>query len=127
MEQVARAIGFLVYAVASADKHVSEEEKQTVHRIVNDNWQVLADSDDPFGVRAMEYIDKILLGLDEQHVDSEKAFHSFEEVYKANSESFTPALKSFILKVCIETGSAFNRMNKSELVLLSRIELLLKV
>jgi|688.fasta_scaffold443295_2 uncharacterized tellurite resistance protein B-like protein len=126
MEQVARAIGFLVYAVASADNHVSAEEKQKVHQIVNDNWQVLADAEDPFGVRAMEYIDKIMLGLDEQHVDSEKAFHSFEEVYQANLDKFTPALKSFIVKVCIETGSAFNRMNKSELVLISRIELLLK-
>lgn len=126
MEQVARAIGFLVYAVASADKHVSHEEKGTVHRIVNDNWQILADAEDPFGVRAMEYIDKIMLGLDEQHVDSEKAFLSFEEVYQANLENFTPSLKSFIINVCIETGSAFNRMNKSELVLISRIEMLLK-
>jgi uncharacterized tellurite resistance protein B-like protein len=44
MEQVARAIGFLVYAVASADNHVSEEEKQKVHQIVNENWQVLSDA-----------------------------------------------------------------------------------
>lgn len=35
MEQVAEEIGYLVYAVASADKHVSPEEKKIVHDIVN--------------------------------------------------------------------------------------------
>lgn len=126
MEQVAKAIGYLVYAVASADKYVSPEEKKVVHDVINENWKKLADKEDPFGVRALDFIDKMVSVLEEKHVDSEEALQLFEEVYLSNKESFDSELKWFILEVCIQTGSAFNRLNKSELVLLSRIEKILR-
>lgn len=126
MEKVAKAIGFLVYAVASADRHVVTEEKKIIHDIVNENWKLLADKEDPFGVRALDFIDKMLLVLDEKHIDSETAFDNFKQIYHSDQELFTEDLKKFILDVCIKTGSAFRQMNKSELILLSRIENLLK-
>jgi hypothetical protein len=126
MERVAKAIGYLVYAVASADKHVSEEEKKAVHDIVNERWQVLADQEDPFGVRALDFIDKMMLVLDEKHLNSEDAFELFKEEFLANGELFTTEIKDFIIDVCIKTGSSFNLMNKSELVLISRVEKLLR-
>lgn len=126
MEQVAKAIGFLVYAVASTDKHITVEEKNTVHTIVNENWKLLADKEDPFGVRALDFIDKMFNSLQDHEVKSEDALEYFKEVYAQNKEKFTPELIQFTLDICIKTGSAFNRMNKSELVLLSRIETLLK-
>lgn len=126
MEKVAKAIGYLVYAVASADNYVAPEEKQIVHDIINENWRILADKEDPFGVRALDFIDKMLGVLEDKHVDSEASIELFKEVYDENRDQFTPELKKFILDVCIKTGSAFNRMNKSELVLISRIEILLR-
>lgn len=126
MEQVAKAIGYLVYAVASADNHVSPEEKKVVHDVINEHWKKLADKEDPFGVRALDFIDKMLEVLDEKHIDSEEAFKLFQEVYAEHKNVFDPDLKWFILEVCIKTGSAFNRLNKSELVLLSRIEKILR-
>lgn len=126
MERVAKAIGYLVYAVASADKHVSEEEKKAVHDIVNERWQVLADQEDPFGVRALDFIDKMMLVLDEKHLSSEDAFELFKEEFMTNGELFTTEIKDFIIDVCIKTGASFNLMNKSELVLISRVEKLLR-
>lgn len=127
MEHVAKAIGYVVYAVASADNHVSPEEKKTIHEIINEHWTILSDSEDPFGARALDFIDKMVLVLEEKHIDSEFAFDQFKEVYEVYKPEFTTDLRKFILDVCIKTGSAFNRMNKSELVLLSRIEQLLKM
>jgi len=126
VEQVAKAIGFLVYAVASADKHITFEEKKVVHDIVNENWQLLADEEDPFGVRALDFIDKMFDVLETKEIRSEEAFSYFKEVYAENRDKFSSELVHFIIHICIKTGSAFNRMNKSELVLLSRIENLLK-
>lgn len=126
MEQVAKAIGYLVYAVASADNHVSPEEKKVVHDVINTHWKKLADKEDPFGVRALDFIDKMVEVLEEKHVDSENALQLFQEVYTEHKDKFDPDLKWFILEVCIQTGSAFNRLNKSELVLLSRIEKILR-
>lgn len=126
MEQVAKAIGYVVYAVASADNHVALEEKKIAHDLINEHWTLLADNEDPFGVRALDFVDKIIVSFDEDHLDSEKAFDSFKEIFEEQKNDFTPEIKQFILDLCIKVGSAFNQMNKSELVLLSRIEMVLK-
>lgn len=126
MEQVAKAIGYLVYAVASADKHVSPEEKKVIHDLVNEHWKTLADKDDPFGAYALDFIDKIVGVLENEHMESEKAFKYFKEVYAEHKPLFSTELKQFVIELCIKTGNSFNRMNKSELVLLSRIEQFLK-
>ena len=126
MENVARAFGYLVYAVASSDKHVSDEEKQVVHSALNEEWRILADKEDPFGVRAMDLIDKMMIQMDDLQISSEDAFLEFQRIFEAHQEQFSPEIRHFMIETCIRTGSAFNRMNKSELVLLSRIEQLLK-
>lgn len=126
MEHVAKALGYLVYAVASADKHVSEEEKKVVHDKLNEQWKVLADSEDPFGVRAMDMIDKMMIQMDGLQISSNDAFAEFGRIFEEQREQFTPEIRNFMIEICISTGSAFNRMNKSELVLLSRIEQMLK-
>lgn len=126
MEQVAKAIGYVVYAVASADNHVALEEKKIAHDLINEHWTLLADNEDPFGVLALDFVDKIIVSFDEDHLDSDKAFDSFKEIFEEQKNEFTPEIKQFILDLCIKVGSAFNQMNKSELVLLSRIEILLK-
>ena len=88
MEQVAKAIGYIVYAVASADKHVAEEEKKIAHDLINEHWTLLADNEDPFGVRALDFVDKIIVSFDEDHLDSEKAFESFQAIYTERNKDF---------------------------------------
>jgi hypothetical protein len=126
MEHVAKALGYLVYAVASSDKHVSDEEKKVVHDMLNREWKVLSDREDPFGVRAMDLIDKMIIQMDDLDIHSVDAFTEFQKIFDSNREQFTPEIRKFMIEICISTGTAFNRMNKSELVLLSRIEQLLK-
>ncbi len=126
MEQIAKAIGFLVYAVAKSDLKVMPEEKEVIHDFVNENWKVFADEEDPFGIRAMDYIDKMMVLLDKQEVKSEEAFDNFEKIFREYHDRFTIEIKEFALDLCIKVGGSFNQMNKSELVLLSRIEQLFK-
>jgi hypothetical protein len=126
MENLARALGYLVYAVASSDKYVSEEEKKVVHDKLNHEWKLLADSEDPFGVRAMDLIDKMMIKMADLHIESEDTFEEFKKIFEVYRDQFTPEIRKFMIEICISTGSAFNRMNKSELVLISRIEQLLK-
>jgi hypothetical protein len=126
MEQVAKALGYLVYAVTSSDKHVSQEEKKVVHDKLNHEWKLLADSEDPFGVRAMDLIDKMMIKMADLHIESEDAFEEFKKIFEVYRDQFTPEIRKFMIEICISNGSAFNRMNKSELVLISRIEQLLK-
>lgn len=126
MEEILHSLSYLFYAVARSDRRIEKEEKAKIHELINDNWKILARKGDPFGVKAVELIDKMIAELDEDEYDSETALRQFKSIYDANREQFTPELKQFILDVCMKTAHAFNQMNKSELVILSRIENVLK-
>jgi hypothetical protein len=126
MENVARAIAYLAYAVASADHHVDQTERKAIHSFIDEHWQLLADAEDPFGARTLDFVDKMIPALEVNNMSSEEAFNHFKEMFEAKKGLFSPELRSFIVQLCIRTGAAFNQMNKSELVLISRVELLLK-
>lgn len=126
MENVARIIGYAVYSIAVADKKVLPEEKQIIHDWVNENWKLLSDKEDPFGVRAMDFIDKMMVVLEEKHMKSDEAFAIFTEEFTVHKKEFTKEIKAFMMELCIKTANVFYRMNKSELILLSRIEKVIK-
>lgn len=126
MEQVTKSIAYIVYAIASADHKVSSEEKKAVHDFVNENWKTLSDKEDPFGVRALDFIDKLITSLENQKISSESSFELFHKIYDENKKDFTLEIKRFLVNISIKTGASFNRMNKSELVMLSRLEIILK-
>jgi hypothetical protein len=125
MENVARAIAYMAYAVASADHHVDEVERKAIHSFIDEHWQLLADEEDPFAAQTLDFVDKMIPALEANQMSSEEAFNHFKEMFEAKNELFSAELKTFIIQLCIRTGAAFNQMNKSELVLISRLELLL--
>jgi hypothetical protein len=126
MQKVAEAIGYVLYAVASADKRISEEEKQVIELYLRKNLKILVYQEDPNGTKSVEIILKKMDFLLHKEMKSEKAFQVFSEMYAADRNKFSAELKQLIIDLCIKAAVATNRMNKSELVLLSRIELLLK-
>jgi hypothetical protein len=125
MENVARAIAYMAYAVACADHHVDEVERKAIHSFIDEHWQLLADEEDPFAAQTLDFVDKMIPALEANQMSSEEAFNHFKEMFEAKKELFSAELKTFIIQLCIRTGAAFNQMNKSELVLISRLELLL--
>jgi uncharacterized tellurite resistance protein B-like protein len=125
MEEILHALSYLFYAVAHSDRHVDTSERLKIHQVVNENWQLLAVKGDPFGIKAMEMIDRMVTELTEDDYDTEKAYEQFKKVFEEHPEFFTPEMKEFVLEVCIRTANTFNQMNKSELVILSRIERLI--
>ena len=122
MEKFARCCGYAVYAVAYADKSIEQEERDAIHLFLNENWMELADSSDPFGVKSIEFIEQMMDALVSDKLNSELAYERFKELFDSLQNLLSGNQQKFMLNLCIKVGSAFNRMNKSELVLLSRIE-----
>lgn len=122
MEKFARCCGYAVYAVAYADKSIEQEERDAIHLFLNENWMELADSSDPFGVKSIEFIEQMMDAFVSDKLNSELAFERFKELFDSIQNLLSSNQQKFILNLCIKVGNAFNRMNKSELVLLSRIE-----
>ena len=126
MQKVAEAIGYVVYAVASADMRVSDEEKQVIEQYLHKNLKILVHPEDPTGTKSVEIILEKMDFLLHQKMKSEMAFELFSERYKADKKLFSAEIKQLIMDICIKAAVAVNRMNKSELVVLSQIELLLR-
>jgi hypothetical protein len=82
----------------------------------------LADSSDPFGVKSIEFIEQMMDALVSDKLNSELAYERFKELFDSLQNLLSRNQQKFMLNLCIKVGNAFNRMNKSELVLLSRIE-----
>ena len=126
MQKVAEAIGYVLYAVASADKRIYPEEKQVIELYLCKNQNMLVHPEDLAGAKSVEIILEKMDFLLHQKMKSEMAFQLFSERYKADKKFFSAEIKQLILDLCIKAAVAVNRMNKSELVVLSQIELLLK-
>lgn len=122
MEKFARCCGYAVYAVAYADKSIEQEESAAIHLFLNENWMELADSSDPFGVKSIEFIEQMMDALVSDKLNSELAYERFKELFDSLQNLLSSNQQKFMLNLCVKVGNAFNRMNKSELVLLSRIE-----
>jgi ABC-type Zn uptake system ZnuABC Zn-binding protein ZnuA len=126
MQKVAEAIGYVLYAVASADKRISTEEKQVIEQYLRENQKKLVRLEDPTGKKSVEIILKKIDFLLLEKMKSEMAFQLFSERYQTYKKLFSAEIKQLIIDLCIKAAVAVNRMNKSELVVLSQIELLLK-
>ena len=126
MQKVAEAIGYVLYAVASADKRISPEEKQVIELYLRNNQKTLMNLEDPTGAKSVEIILEKMDFLLHQKMKSEMAFQLFSERYQADKKLFSAEIKQLIIDICIKAAVSVNRMNKSELVVLSQIELLLK-
>ena len=126
MQKVAEAIGYVLYAVTSADKRISSEEKQVIELHLCKNQNMLVHPEDLAGAKSVEIILEKMDFLLHQKMKSEMAFQLFSERYQADKKLFSAEIKQLIIDICIKAAVAVNRMNKSELVVLSQIELLLK-
>ena len=126
MENLIKSLSYLFYAAASVDNTVSPKEITTIHRLVDDNWKMFVTQQDPFGVYALEEIDNALSEFIQAGLSAETAFQHFVEMYTANKTHFHPDLKHGIMDICIQTANEVNRLNKKELVFLSRLDVLFK-
>ncbi|MFD2518912.1 hypothetical protein [Salinimicrobium flavum] len=119
-------LGRLFYAIAAADKMVTREEVETVKRLVREQWLDLEGSLDEFGTDAAYQIEIIFDWLDANKPQATSAFENFNQFHKENKDLFTPYINDKILRTSREIASAFRGKNKSELVMLAKLQSLLK-
>lgn len=124
-EKLYQNLGKLFYAVAAADRVVREEEQLSLKRIVKQEWLNLEDTTDEFGTDAAYQVEFIFDYLKENRTDSMKAFEDFKNFKKEHEDLFDEELKSLIWKTAKAIARAFAGTNKSELILLSKLKMIL--
>jgi len=117
-------LGRLFYAVAAADKIVRKEEVDTLKEVVGKEWLEEDHIKDDFGTDSAFQIEIVFDWLDANKPEAEEAFDRFADFYREHKELFNSNIKEKILTACREIASAFRGKNKSELVMLAKLETL---
>jgi len=117
-------LGELFYAVAASDKIVREAEYKTLTQLVEEEWKEMDDYEDQFKSDAAYQISIVFEWFDYERMDADDCFEGFSEYYKEHINLFSEKRKKLILKTVKKIANAFSGFNKSELIMITNLELL---
>jgi hypothetical protein len=119
-------IGKLFFAIAASDGIVRKDEIDTLKKIIMTEWVSRDKTEDTFGTELAYQIEFSFEWLVEQDINANDCFAEFSTYKQENPTLFTPKINSLILKTANAVASAFSGKNKSELIMLNQLELVLK-
>lgn len=119
-------LGRLFYAVAMVDGVVHVKEVDKLKAFIRKYWLDVDMIEDEYGTDAAFRIETVFDWMVEHEKDGKECFGKFQEFYEINKEKFTPFIKVLILDTAHAMANALAGKNKTELVLLAKLELFLK-
>lgn len=119
-------IGQLFYAIAAADKVVRKAEYEALKNLVKLEWSALDEYTDEFGVNAVYQMEIVFDWFNYEQLDADDCFKSFTQYYKDHKNIFSENQKQLLWKTANAIASSFAGKNKSELILLGKLHLLLQ-
>ncbi|MBR9853312.1 MAG: hypothetical protein GYB37_01875 [Algicola sp.] len=117
-------LGKLFYAMAMADRSVHINEMEKLNEVVKEHWLDVDDVEDEYGSDAALQIISVFDWLLEYEKDSKEIYEEFEAFYTEHELVFTPKIKSLAMSTSRAITASFYGSNKSELILLGRLQLL---
>ncbi|WP_235004512.1 hypothetical protein [Aequorivita antarctica] len=119
-------MGELFYAIAAADKVVRKAEYNILKNIVSEQWKNLDDYEDPFHTDAAYQIEVVFDWFDYEQLDAKDCFESFADYKKEQPNLFTKERKDLIWRTANAIASSFADKNKSEVIMLAKLKMLLE-
>ena len=119
-------LGKLFYAIAMADSRVHSKEVSKLRSFIRKYWLEVDELEDEFGTDAAFQIESVFDWAMDNEEDGEACYDGFKEFYKDNSKMFSKFIKVLILDTANAISNSFSGKNKAELVMLGKLELLLK-
>ncbi len=117
-------LGKLFYAIAASDKIVRKSEYATLKKLVKSAWLAVDDLEDEFGVDAAFQIEIVFDWLDYESLIAEDSFIEFKDFYQENTSLFTENVKKLVWNTSNSIAGAFSGKNKSELMMLGKLQLI---
>ncbi|APQ16143.1 hypothetical protein [Maribacter hydrothermalis] len=119
-------LGKLFYAMASTDGNVHTKEIDKLKSYIRTFWLDIDAIEDEYGSDAAFRIEATFDWCLEYEKDADESFKQFQEFYKEHLKLFGSAIKNLVLDTAHAMANSYAGKNKSELILLSKIELLFK-
>ncbi|MBU2939771.1 hypothetical protein KO494_09495 [Lacinutrix sp. C3R15] len=116
-------VGSLFYAIAAADKKVEKKEILVLKNSIKSQWQAVSFLD----INALQ---EIILTFNRLHKennqDPEVLYQDFVRYKNKEAHLFTSTITNLILQTANAIASSFSDKNKSELIMLAKLEIELK-
>jgi len=120
-------LGKLFYAIAAADHEVRNTEFEKLKELIKSQWLQLDPIEDRFNTDAAYQIEIVFDWLNNQKVlDAKKCFNDFIDYKNKQHHLFTKNVKQLILKTGSAIAASFSGINKSELIILAKLDMELK-
>ncbi|MCM4153419.1 hypothetical protein DHD05_17640 [Arenibacter sp. N53] len=119
-------LGKLFYAVAVADSRIHRQEIDKLRTFIRKYWLEVDELEDEYGTDAAFQIESVFDWLVDNEKAGDECFDEFREYYQDHAGIFNPFIKVLILDTANAISNSFAGKNKAELVLLGKLELLLK-
>ncbi|MCK0159243.1 hypothetical protein [Allomuricauda sp. F6463D] len=117
-------LGKLFYAVAMADHSIHIKEMEKLNEVVRNHWLDVDKVEDEYGNDAAFQIISVFDWLLEYEKDNDAIYEEFEKFYYNHKTLFTTAIKNLTMSTSRAIAASFYGNNKSELILLGRLQLL---
>lgn len=120
-------LGKLFYAIAAADKDVRVEEFDKLKELVKKYWLDVDIIEDAYKTDAAFQIEILFDWLNEkENLDIKGCYNTFVKYKNEQPHLFTDNIKKLILKTAYDIALSFSGLNKSELIMLAKLDLELK-
>lgn len=117
-------LGSLFYAIAAADKVVHPEEVKTLRKLILEKWKATEDYKDHFGSDVVYQMEIVFDWLEYNKISAHEGFEEFKYYYNEHKEFFTRERKELIHDTAAQIARSYADVNKSELIMLSKLETL---
>jgi len=125
-DELSQNLGKLFYAIAVADKTIRQEEIDAFNNALKKGWDVPdIDSTQP-NSGIPKQIQFHFMQLKQTNADSETCFLEFSTFFKTHPILFDGNIKKLIWETAQSIASSFAQKNKSELIILAKLKLLLQ-
>ncbi|WP_339840088.1 hypothetical protein [uncultured Maribacter sp.] len=119
-------LGKLFYAMASVDGSVHTKEVDHLRSYLRSYWLDIDVIEDEYGTDAAFRIETTFDRCLEYEEKANDCFNYFKDFYLEHVKLFTPDVKRLTIDTANAMANAYAGKNKSELILLSKIEILFR-
>jgi len=119
-------LGKLFYAVAMADKKIEEEEIAALKINIFQRWDSLDSKPNGLVLDGQQEIFTIFNELQNTKAESEICFKQFQEFFNEHKQLFNEELRKLIWDTTQDIAFSYAKKNKSELIVLAKLKMLLE-
>ena len=117
-------LGKLFYAIAAIDNNVRDEELNRLKEIVKKEWLTAVFIDEVIKADIEQSIINTFKWLhNDNEYNAEACYNSFLTFKRAHESLFTDEKSKLILKTARVIAASFSKVNKSELIILAKLNL----